>query len=60
MILTVGKKLVNVHGHAPTFGELCLKMVRAFCLSPKFSNWEAQRANFGTCYVVAQAYSLKQ
>ena len=51
-----------------------LRTVGKFLPTPKFSHWETlrlpalphgrynnrQQANFGTCYVVARAYSLEQ
>jgi len=61
--------------HASEFGELWSRngweRLASFCQPPKFSHWETasltawtlynrQQANFGTCYVVARAYSLEQ
>jgi len=60
--------------YAPKFDELWsrngLERLVSFCPPPTFSHWETmpvlwtlynrQQANFGTCYVVARAYSLDQ
>jgi len=72
MISTIGKKLVNLQGLSyisSNLGELW--STNEFLLSPKVSHSETlpvmphgryngQSEDFGTCYVVARAYSLEQ
>jgi len=75
MISTIGKKLVNLQGlpyMIPNLVKFSPKTAangwRVFANPAKCSHWDTrtawtlynkQQANFGTCYVVARAYSLE-